>query len=81
MRINEKIFVSFEGELIKLGIIEFDEYWFPFKFDPNEDYYEKEELSEDGGTDEENDDEDGISDTWMQEVDGEKEEGEISPVT
>ncbi|CAH1432198.1 unnamed protein product [Lactuca virosa] len=79
-RINEEIFVSFEGELIKLGIIEFDEDWFPFKFDPNEDYYEKEEPSEVGGTDEEDDDEDGVSDTWMQEDNGEKEEGEISPV-
>lgn len=39
-RINYKIFIAFE-ELIKLSITEFDEDCFPFKFDPSEDYYEK----------------------------------------
>ena len=37
MRINDEIFVPCEGEFIKLGITEFDEDWFPFKFDQNED--------------------------------------------
>ncbi|CAI9265576.1 unnamed protein product [Lactuca saligna] len=78
-RINDEIFVSCEGKFIKLGIIEFDEDWFPFKFDHSEDYYEKDDLSEVDETDEENEDEEGVSDTWMHEDGGEMEEGEISP--
>ncbi|CAI9276086.1 unnamed protein product [Lactuca saligna] len=36
-RINDEIQAMFEGKVYKLGIIEFDEDWFPFKFDPPED--------------------------------------------
>lgn len=79
-RINDEIFVSCEGKFIKLGIIEFDEDWFPFKFDHCEDYYVNDELSEVDATDEENEDKEGVSDTWMHEDGGEMEEGEISPV-
>lgn len=61
---------------LKVGIIEFDEDWFPFRFDPSEDYYEsndvrKDEFNEDSDNDEE------ISDTWMVDEDPEIEEGEI----
>ncbi|CAI9299123.1 unnamed protein product [Lactuca saligna] len=45
-RINDEIQASFEGKIYKLGIIEFDEDWFPFKFDPSEDGNEK-TVSED----------------------------------
>lgn len=79
-RINDEIFVAFEGEIIKLGIIEFDEDWFPFTFDPSQDYYEKDDESiEDEGEEdiEEDDEEEGISDTWIQDVESEKEDGEI----
>ncbi|CAH1445526.1 unnamed protein product [Lactuca virosa] len=72
--INDEIFVAFEGELIKLGIIEFDEDWFPFKFDPSEDYYEKGD-DEVGEYDEEDDEDEGISDTWIHDVESEKGEG------
>ncbi|CAI9269380.1 unnamed protein product [Lactuca saligna] len=37
-RINDEIRVAFEGKVYKLGIIEFDEDWFPFRFDDDEDY-------------------------------------------
>lgn len=37
-RINEEIHVAFDGKVYTLGIIEFDEDWFPFRFDPSEDY-------------------------------------------
>ncbi|CAI9268360.1 unnamed protein product [Lactuca saligna] len=40
-RINDEIHASFEGKVFKLGIIEFDEDWFPFRFDPPEDGNEK----------------------------------------
>lgn len=40
-RINEEIHVAFENKVYTLGIIEFDEDWFPFNFDPSEDVYEK----------------------------------------
>lgn len=45
-RINNEIQASFEGKVYKLGIIEFDEDWFPFKFVPSEDDNEK-TVSED----------------------------------
>ncbi|CAH1433860.1 unnamed protein product [Lactuca virosa] len=37
-RINEEIYVAFDGKVYTLGIIEFDQDWFPFRFDPSEDY-------------------------------------------
>ncbi|CAH1416400.1 unnamed protein product [Lactuca virosa] len=40
-RINDEIHAAFEGKVYKLGIIEFDEDWFPFRFDPPEDGKEK----------------------------------------
>lgn len=41
LRINEEISVIVEGNSIKFRAIEFDEDWFPFWWDPTEDYYEK----------------------------------------
>lgn len=73
-RINEEITILADGRCIKIGIIEFDEEWFPFKFDPQEKFSE---------SDEEGDDEvdvDAVSDTWIEgkNEDG-MEEGEIDP--
>ncbi|KAL4592613.1 hypothetical protein LXL04_005614 [Taraxacum kok-saghyz] len=39
-RINEEVYVEIEGQLLEIGVIEFDEDWFPFKFDPRENYFE-----------------------------------------
>ncbi|KAL4588391.1 hypothetical protein LXL04_001275 [Taraxacum kok-saghyz] len=39
-RINDEIHAAFEGIVYKLGVIEFDEDWFPFRFDPTEDFLE-----------------------------------------
>ncbi|CAI9294616.1 unnamed protein product [Lactuca saligna] len=75
-RINEEILVAVEGEILKLGIIEFDEDWYPFKFDLDDDFYEKYELCV-----EDEDDVDRVSETWVQEGDCEMEEGEISLVS
>ncbi|CAI9290822.1 unnamed protein product [Lactuca saligna] len=36
-QINDEIHAAFEGKVYKLGIIEFNEDWFPFRFDPLED--------------------------------------------
>ncbi|CAI9273476.1 unnamed protein product [Lactuca saligna] len=41
IRINEEVTATFEGKEYRLGIIEFDVDWFPFRFDPSEDYLEK----------------------------------------
>ncbi|KAL4589625.1 hypothetical protein LXL04_002533 [Taraxacum kok-saghyz] len=41
-RINDEVYVEVEGRLTKIGIIEFDEEWFPFKFDPTENNFEDE---------------------------------------
>ncbi|KAL4574633.1 hypothetical protein LXL04_021469 [Taraxacum kok-saghyz] len=38
-RINEELHVAIDREVIKVGIIEFDEdYWFPFIFDPRKNF-------------------------------------------
>ncbi|KAL4585399.1 hypothetical protein LXL04_010019 [Taraxacum kok-saghyz] len=42
-RINDEIYVAIDAEVIKIGVIEFDEnYWFPFYFDLRKDFLEKE---------------------------------------
>ncbi|KAI3507324.1 hypothetical protein L1887_22290 [Cichorium endivia] len=72
--INEEVICTFNGQSIKIGIIEFDDaVWFPFRFEPQEDenYH--------GFTDGDEDDMDGISDTWEDDHNNEKEEGEIAP--
>ncbi|CAH1429139.1 unnamed protein product [Lactuca virosa] len=69
-RINEEITISLMGTLTRIGIIEFDEDWFPFNFDPVSNPYE-EELVDDTES------EDGISDTWIPENNTDLEEGEI----
>lgn len=74
-RINEEIVVSIGGHTIKIEITEFDEEWFPFQFDNVKNPFETEKTSskeEDG-----EDDDDGISDTWVQGDDYDLEEGEI----
>lgn len=56
--------------MFKVDIVEFDENWFPFRFNPSKDFYEEERKWE-------KDDEEGISDTWMDEDEEEHKEGEI----
>ncbi|CAH1431072.1 unnamed protein product [Lactuca virosa] len=75
-RINEVIVPADGRNLIKVGLIEFDEDWFPFRFDSSEDYYESNDVSEDKLNGDEEDDE-GISDTWMANEEPEIEDGEI----
>ncbi|KAI3497060.1 hypothetical protein L1887_39441 [Cichorium endivia] len=74
MRINEDVTCNFEGKNLKVGVVEFDEDWYPFRFEP---------LTEDdnleSSEDEMDEDSDGISDTWVADADNEKEEGEIIP--
>ncbi|CAH1452202.1 unnamed protein product [Lactuca virosa] len=68
--INDEIMISIDGELTKIGIIEFDEDYFPFRFNSVTNPYESE--------DENDETEDGVSDTWMQdEKDEALEDGEI----
>ncbi|KAL4590676.1 hypothetical protein LXL04_003616 [Taraxacum kok-saghyz] len=46
-RINDEVYVDIDTEVIKIGVIEFDEdYWFPFQFDPRKSFLEKEFESE-----------------------------------
>ncbi|KAI3753158.1 hypothetical protein L2E82_25204 [Cichorium intybus] len=73
-RIDEEISCSIDGKIFKIGVTEFDDnYWFPFKFDPITDAKSYSEgLSED-----DDEEDDGISDTWEAEVENEKEEGEF----
>ncbi|KAL4580478.1 hypothetical protein LXL04_016672 [Taraxacum kok-saghyz] len=39
-RINTEFHVACENEIMRVGVIEFDEDWFPFRFDPREIYLE-----------------------------------------
>ncbi|CAH1445011.1 unnamed protein product [Lactuca virosa] len=64
-RINKEILVAVEEEILKMGIIEFDEDWYAFKFDPNDDFYKKDELCVEDEDEEEEDDVDGVSETWV----------------
>nr|KAJ0217709.1 hypothetical protein LSAT_V11C300129490 [Lactuca sativa] len=82
-KINEEIRVEAEGKIFFLGLVEYeDEPWFPFRFDnevqpcePETDYVTSEEELHDEVDDPSGNDEDGISDTWI----GDIEEGEIVP--
>lgn len=38
-KINEEIYVTTEGEVIKVAVVEFDEDWFMFCFDTSKEYY------------------------------------------
>nr|KAJ0203968.1 hypothetical protein LSAT_V11C500292530 [Lactuca sativa] len=71
-RINEEVTAKFEGKEYRLGIIEFDEDWFPFRFDPSEDYLEKTDTKK-------NDDDPEEDDVEMAVGENEREEGEIWP--
>ncbi|CAH1431489.1 unnamed protein product [Lactuca virosa] len=66
-RINEEFTAIFKGKMLKLGIIEFDEeYWVPFRWDPNPDFYEKRSDSDDDDDEEDK----SISDTNMEDWGG-----------
>ncbi|KAL4578929.1 hypothetical protein LXL04_015061 [Taraxacum kok-saghyz] len=69
-RINEEMQVVFGGKTLSIGITEFDEDWWPFRFDPSKDFYEEELESGE-------EDDDGMSDTWIDEECEDREEGEI----
>ncbi|KAI3508623.1 hypothetical protein L1887_23632 [Cichorium endivia] len=75
-RINEETSVVWEGRSFKVGIIEFDEDWFPFRWDSPDSLQGQKELESE---DEDTDEEDGISDTCMGDDDIEVEEGEFCP--
>lgn len=54
---------SIVGNATRIGIVEFDEDWFPFQFDNMKNPYETEgTLSEDEVGE---DDDDGVLDTWV----------------
>ncbi|CAH1442510.1 unnamed protein product [Lactuca virosa] len=78
-RINDELHVGMDGKVFKIGITEFDEEWFPFRFDTSEDYYEIPDGDDEEDGEYGDEEEDGVSDTYMGNSDGEKEEGEISP--
>ncbi|KAI3721730.1 hypothetical protein L2E82_32748 [Cichorium intybus] len=58
------------GKGIKIGIIEYDDMWFPLKSELSNELDEEEDYDED-------DDEEGISDTMILDVESDVEEGEI----
>ncbi|KAL4564517.1 hypothetical protein LXL04_028581 [Taraxacum kok-saghyz] len=42
-RINDEIYIEIDNDVIKIGVIDFDEdYWFPFHFDPRKGFLETE---------------------------------------
>ncbi|KAI3516315.1 hypothetical protein L1887_15229 [Cichorium endivia] len=71
--INEELLVAAEGKMYKIGVVEYTDDWNPFTplpFDKNVE------------SDDEDEDSEGVSDTWMEvseEDESEKEEGECSP--
>ncbi|CAH1450968.1 unnamed protein product [Lactuca virosa] len=85
-KINEVIKTEVGEETFDIGVVEYeDEPWFPFKFDDVDQPYQSEpednsdgdtevvESDKDDGVHGSNEDEDGISDTWMDDI----EDGEI----
>ncbi|KAL4584515.1 hypothetical protein LXL04_009118 [Taraxacum kok-saghyz] len=68
-RLNEEVCISLNGESFKIGVMEIDDDWVPFKPFVRE--------AEDS-SDEEMGDEEGVSSTW-EDADMELEEGEIDP--
>ncbi|KAI3522532.1 hypothetical protein L1887_00391 [Cichorium endivia] len=62
-RIEEEIPVVFEGNVMKIGVTEYDECWSPIKLSSQN------ILSFPSDSDDDDDDEDGISDTMMEEED------------
>ncbi|KAL4567502.1 hypothetical protein LXL04_023087 [Taraxacum kok-saghyz] len=79
-RINDELYVAINDTLIKIGFIEFDEDWFPFRFDSSKIFYE-DEYGRDVVMD--NNEEEAAPDAVMGEKeqmeDHEPEEGEIPP--
>ncbi|KAI3751227.1 hypothetical protein L2E82_22275 [Cichorium intybus] len=70
--INEEVTIKSNGMEYRVGVVEYTDDWSPFKPVP----FDKVEESED----EEEEDVDGVSDTWMEEVEIEQEEeGEFRP--
>lgn len=57
-KINDEILATIGGKVLKLGVIEFDEDWFPFKFDTSAEYYETENDGDE--EEEEEDDNEGV---------------------
>ncbi|CAI9286938.1 unnamed protein product [Lactuca saligna] len=74
--INEEIHISQEGKVFKLGIVEFNKNWFPFIFDPSEDYYEDSNLLENNETPV-GEVAKNVNDIQITEMNEEMEEGEI----
>lgn len=85
-KINDVIKVVVGEEMFDIGVVEYkDEPWFPFKFDDVDQSYQSEpednfdgdtdvvESDKDDGMQGSNEDEDGISETWMDDI----EDGEI----
>ncbi|CAH1452310.1 unnamed protein product [Lactuca virosa] len=62
-RINEEVEVATDDQITKVGVVEFDEDWFPFQFDSSKNFYEGQSCDEEGASSE---DEEGISETWME---------------
>ncbi|CAH1416883.1 unnamed protein product [Lactuca virosa] len=69
--INDEITVNSNGSEFKVGVVEYTDDWSPFKSAP----FDKVDDSE-----EEDDNTEGISETWMEDEMDEPEEGKIRPV-
>ncbi|CAH1420761.1 unnamed protein product [Lactuca virosa] len=75
-KINEVIRIEAEGKIFDFGVVEYeDEPWFPFKFENEDQPYESESnyATSEVEPDDDAEDEEGISNTWVDEV----EDGEI----
>lgn len=77
--INEELTVMVDGEMFKIGVVEYTGDWSPFKSYP----FDKTADSDDDDqeSDEEDDESEGVSDAWMADRQDEEEfeEGEITP--
>ncbi|KAI3737932.1 hypothetical protein L2E82_27949 [Cichorium intybus] len=69
-KIDEESLVEVDGKLFKIGIIEYDDTWFPLKSELSKELADEEDYDEE-------DDEDGISDTMILDDELDVEEGEI----
>ncbi|CAH1424787.1 unnamed protein product [Lactuca virosa] len=74
--INTEVIIKSNGKEFQVGVVEYTDYWSPFKPVP----FNKVEESDVDEADEDGEDTAGISDTWMGEDENEPEEdGEFCP--
>lgn len=71
--INEEVEIKVNSEVFSVGVVEYTDDWSPFKSFP----FDKVVGEWDSKISEGEDEDDGVSETWMQEDDNEIEEGEF----